>query len=176
MIVGQSHIFINNSQKPCIKGRASFIFRIQLCYKDKAHASFHAQSRWIMNIVAVGIGGIIGAISRYILVIIVSNHWFPYHTLLCNLIGCFILGWFLTLATTRWKVNASIRLLIATGAIGSFTTFSSFSIEVLQLLQSGHYPAALGYILFTIIGGIILSFTGYKLAKLMSQSKRVING
>jgi fluoride exporter len=111
------------------------------------------------------IGGFLGAISRYCLgVWIHTNNGFPLGTLLINLIGCFLLGWFLTFASQSTKINPYNTLLIGTGFIGSFTTFSTFSVETITLLQQGLFMLGLLYVLASIILGLLLSYLGHILA------------
>ncbi len=111
------------------------------------------------------IGGFLGSISRYSIgEWIHSGNGFPFATLTINLIGCFILGWFLTYAVHARKVTHKMTLLIGTGFIGSFTTFSTFSVETLTLFQIGLVGQATLYVFTSIIVGILLTFLGHKLA------------
>lgn len=110
-------------------------------------------------------GGFIGAISRYSI-----GEWiqpangFPLGTLLINLSGCFLLSWFLTFYTVRKHFRAEFTLFIGTGFIGSFTTFSTFSVETILLFQNGLAVYGVIYILVSIIFGILLAYLGLKLA------------
>ena len=91
-----------------------------------------------MNVLFVMIGGFFGAISRFALgEWIHTSNGFPLGTLFINLIGCFFLGWFLTFVSQKKKIRPELTLLIGTGFVGSFTTFSTFSVETLTLLQQG---------------------------------------
>lgn len=118
-----------------------------------------------MNIWFVMIGGFFGAISRSCLgEWIQTDGGFPFATLLVNLIGCFLLGWLLTFMGQRKNVSPGITLFFGTGFIGSFTTFSTFSVETIQLFQNGLVFFALLYILISICLGLCLTFIGYKIA------------
>ncbi len=113
------------------------------------------------------IGGFFGSISRFSLgEWIHSGNGFPFGTLFINLMGCFILGWFLSYAGRSKKVRHEWSLLIGTGFIGSFTTFSTFSVETLQLFQRGFIGQALLYILASTVFGTLLAFIGHKIANL----------
>lgn len=120
-----------------------------------------------MQILVVMIGGFFGAISRYSLGKWISNeidNGFPIGTLLINLVGCFFLGWFLTFLKQRKKVRPELSLLIGTGFTGSFTTFSTFSVETVQLWQSGQVALGVLYVVSSILLGLLLAFLGVRLA------------
>jgi len=118
-----------------------------------------------MKILSVVFGGFIGAITRYgIGEWIPTSNSFPLGTLLINLLGCFFLGWFLTLIIIRKKIRTEYTLFIGTGLIGSFTTFSTFSVETILLLQNGFLLNGALYILTSILFGLLLAYLGVKLA------------
>ncbi len=104
----------------------------------------------------IGLGGFLGANSRYILQQWAAQRWgtmFPYGTLLANVGGSFIIALFLTLATGRFSVSPHTRLLIAVGFLGGFTTFSSYAFETVSLLgQSGWGAAALNFVANNLLG------------------------
>lgn len=118
-----------------------------------------------MKILFVMLGGFFGAISRYLLgEWIIMPTGFPIGTLTVNLIGCFILGWFLTFIATLRKVNPMITLFFGTGFLGSFTTFSTFSVEVIQLIEDQKIGYAALYMMLSLFVGLILSYIGYRVA------------
>ncbi|WP_404451887.1 fluoride efflux transporter CrcB [Virgibacillus necropolis] len=118
-----------------------------------------------MNLLLVMIGGFFGAISRFALgEWIHTNNGFPLGTFLINLIGCFILGWFLTFVSQKEKISPEFTLLIGTGFIGSFTTFSTFSVVALNLFQKGLLLMGILYVLATTVLGLVLAYLGRKLA------------
>lgn len=117
-----------------------------------------------MKYIAVGIGGIVGALVRYGL-----GQWigtpsvdvFPLVTWLANMIGSFLLA-FLTMYVFRMKhVSQVVISSVGTGIIGSFTTFSTFSVETLKLLQNEAFFMAFYYVSTSVIGGLFLSFIGF---------------
>ncbi|WP_243291518.1 fluoride efflux transporter CrcB [Bacillus sp. FJAT-47783] len=116
------------------------------------------------NYLAVGIGGVIGALLRYVISVYLTKATapFPLGTMFVNFVGSFTLGFF----TARWiekkLLPSYIRTGIGTGLIGSFTTFSTFSVEFVQLLQEGHIIYALLYSSFSLVGGLTLAFFGYE--------------
>jgi CrcB protein len=106
-----------------------------------------------MVYIAVGIGGILGAMGRFLFDYFISRRFLPPSSgiLLVNLLGCFIIGLFLSLHSKRF--SPIFRIGFSTGFVGSFTTFSSFSLKTLELfLKWGPAPSAI-YVLLTIIGG-----------------------
>ncbi|KMY52373.1 membrane protein [Peribacillus loiseleuriae] len=118
-----------------------------------------------MNVLAVMLGGFFGAVCRYALgEWIPTTNGFPLGTLLINLIGCIFLGWFLTFVSQKKTIRPEFTLIIGTGFIGSFTTFSTFSVETIHLFQEGLVFLALLYILTTTILGLLLAYLGRKLA------------
>ncbi|WP_374723380.1 fluoride efflux transporter CrcB [Calidifontibacillus erzurumensis] len=118
-----------------------------------------------MKLLLVMIGGFLGAICRFSIGEWISkNNGFPLSTFIINMIGCFILGWFLTFANQTNKVKPAFTLMIGTGFIGSFTTFSTFSVETLHLLQKGLILTAILYVFASTVVGIGLAYAGHKLA------------
>jgi len=98
-----------------------------------------------MKILIIGFGGFIGAVLRYsisgwIQKLFAGN--FPYGTLAVNVIGSFILGYFLFMSEGRFAINPTWRSFIAIGMMGALTTFSTFSYETVMLLQENLYLQA----------------------------------
>jgi fluoride exporter len=120
-----------------------------------------------MNLVALVVGGFIGTIFRFELGDFIPplSNGFPLGILVINLSGCLFLGWFLTVTLVRWSIRPEIRLGLGTGVTGAFTTFSTFSVQSVDLIQKGHFFIAALYVLLSIIGGLLLTFAGVRLAK-----------
>ncbi len=94
-----------------------------------------------MYLAAIGVGGFLGAISRYLVFLTCSRLWpnFPFGTMLVNIMGCFAAGLLFMFFEGRaeiWKPLLSI------GFLGAFTTFSAFSVEVILMLESEDYVRA----------------------------------
>jgi CrcB protein len=117
-----------------------------------------------MNYIVIFIGGAIGAICRYSLgnFISYSPADFPVNTFIINMIGCLFLGFFLTY--TKKKLNKELILLIGTGFTGAFTTFSTFSLENVKLIDNGQLITSFLYVFLSIGIGISLSYLGYLFA------------
>ena len=123
----------------------------------------------MMNILIVGIGGFLGAISRY-LVFMLDDHFyrstkFPLGTLIVNLIGSLLIGIALGLSLKFNILNRGSfsHYLFVTGFLGAFTTFSTFSQDSFQLLTDKHYWFFIGNIFLNVVLGILLATIGYYL-------------
>jgi CrcB protein len=125
----------------------------------------------ILPVLLIGLGGFLGANVRYWLGLWAAQRWgttFPYGTLLINVTGSLILGFFLTLATQRLLIHPNWRLLIATGFLGAYTTFSTFTYESVALLQNGAWQAGLVNILASVLFGLAGVLFGSTLARLIA--------
>jgi len=118
----------------------------------------------LLNYVWIGIAGIAGTGLRHVLGVwaraLFPQTSFPVGTLAVNLIGCFVLGWFAQLVLAKSRISHQVRLAISTGLIGSFTTFSTFSVETVQLIQGGMLGAGIAYAGVSLIGGLLLVWLG----------------
>jgi len=109
-------------------------------------------------------GGLVGSAARTLIgnVLPTTPGAFPVATLMMNLIGSLFLGVYLArrerAATVRWSLQ-----FWAIGVLGSFTTFSAFSLDVVHLLDANRPIPALGYVTASVIGGLLLALTGQRL-------------
>jgi fluoride exporter len=118
-------------------------------------------------ILFVGLGSFIGGISRYLVSLFIQNKvlsTFPYGTLAVNIIGCFLIG-IIYGFSDRGNMNAEWRIFLATGIMGGFTTFSSFSNETVSMLRDAQYLQAFSYVAFSVIIGLAATFAGISLIK-----------
>ncbi len=125
--------------------------------------------------IAIALGASIGALSRYYLGELVQKNLGEdfgfYGTFIVNIIGCIMIGFFLTLATERIKnFHPEIKLLLTTGFCGAFTTFSSFELETQIFLAGSDLLLAFNYWFSSIVMGIIGIFLGVRLAKLATSN------
>ncbi|MFC4386230.1 fluoride efflux transporter CrcB [Gracilibacillus marinus] len=111
----------------------------------------------------VGIAGTVGALLRYAvsLPFVHSDTLFPYGTLIVNLIGCYVLALVTRLFHEKVQWNRTYQIAITTGLVGSFTTFSTFSVEVIQLMELHHYLLSFLYVCISLFGGLACSYLGY---------------
>jgi len=117
----------------------------------------------LKNFLLVGLGGGIGSMLRYASSLLFGSRYFPYSTLAVNIIGSFVIGIVLGLSLKNEYFLTNWKLFLATGICGGFTTFSSFSAENMELLQTGKTLLAFVYIAASVIFGILAAWFGYKL-------------
>lgn len=103
----------------------------------------------------VGVGGAIGSMARYGMSVLVGRFWtigFPLATLLVNIIGSALMGVLIgILARAMPQMSNEIRLFVAVGILGGFTTFSSFSLDTIVLIERGELAQALLYIALSVV-------------------------
>ncbi len=113
-------------------------------------------------ILAVAAGGAAGAVARY-LVMSGVGHWlgagYPYGTLVVNVVGSFVLGALVETMALVWSVGADLRAFLVVGVLGSFTTFSTFSLDVVVLVQRGQLGLAGLY----VVASVVLALVGFML-------------
>ena len=114
---------------------------------------------------AVGLGGAVGAVLRYRISLYmtqVAGDAFPWGTLLVNALGCLALGLLVTLVSGKFPIGDIARTGLQVGLLGGFTTFSAFSLEVFQMAEDGLWMNGLIYIvgsLFLCVSALILGIT-----------------
>jgi len=120
------------------------------------------------KILAVALGGAVGSSLRYVLAATTHGllgHAFPYGTLLVNILGSLLIGYLVVLLPESGHHSQIWRLLLITGLLGGFTTFSAFSIETLTLLQEGQILKASLNIALTVLTCLLAVWAGYLLAR-----------
>jgi CrcB protein len=129
----------------------------------------------LKQIIIVAMGGAVGSVLRYKLGGVVLHHtqqWnFPISTLSINLFGCMVIGLLAALVEHHDLFSTSTRLLLFTGLLGGFTTFSAFGYESFFLLRRGLFTVALSYVAFSVIGGLVAVSVGYKIVDLLWPSQ-----
>ncbi len=118
-------------------------------------------------IIAVGLGGFVGSVLRFLVSRLVSGVNFlnlPLGTLLVNIIGCFVLGLFTGLFGRTQSLSPELRLLLTTGVCGGFTTFSTFMSENFNMARGGHFVLLTAYVVISFAVGFVLFHAGYALS------------
>ena len=122
------------------------------------------------ELLLIALGGASGALCRYGLVNFVkfgSNGHFPYGTLIVNLIGSFFIGVMYVLITERLALHPDWRHILVVGFLGAFTTFSTFSLEAVTLLESGHIATAAVYVLSSLFICIFAAWVAIVITRLI---------
>lgn len=112
--------------------------------------------------------GGLGALLRYLLGRLTMNlQWtsLPYGTLLANLIGCFLIGYLSWVLVYRWEASQNVQIIIITGFLGGFTTFSAFSLEVVSMFQQEAGARAFAYVGINVVLCILMTFLGLVIAR-----------
>jgi CrcB protein len=119
------------------------------------------------QILIVALGGAVGSVARYKLGGFALHHtqaWnFPVSTFSVNIVGCFVIGLLAALVEHHDLFSPSMRLLLFTGLLGGFTTFSAFGYESVFLLRRGLFSIATSYVLLSVGCGLTAVFVGIKL-------------
>lgn len=123
----------------------------------------------MLQIILIGFGGAIGALSRYTISNLISKSFqtnFPLGTLGINLLGCLIIGiaW---QYSEHYSIEKNIRLFFFVGLLGAFSTFSTFGLESLHLFKDGYLKSALINIFLSNMLGIILVLLGIYIYKII---------
>lgn len=122
------------------------------------------------TLLAVMVAGALGAAARYGVDGLVSGRGsaqFPWGTFVVNLSGAFVLGLVFTLTTERLVVDATVRTALTVGFIGSYTTFSTWVLETVQLGQSGSYALAAVNAAGSVVGGLVALLAGVALGRVV---------
>ena len=122
----------------------------------------------IKNFLIVGVGGAVGSMLRYAVQKFFQAQTtaaFPTGTLLVNIAGCFLIGilWSLVSRSLTW--NDEMKLLLMTGFCGGFTTFSAFTLEGIGLLKENRTVLFVIYLTASVLGGLLATFLGIRIAK-----------
>ena len=120
-----------------------------------------------MRLLLIAVFGALGTLARYGLqglVQVKMGSTFPYGTLAINLTGCFFLGLIGQFTLNRLVISPELRMAIAVGFFGGYTTFSSFGWETAKMLEAGEWLWATTYVATSVVLGLFLSVAGIRLA------------
>lgn len=126
---------------------------------------------WWRSLLAVAVGGMLGCLMRWFLALVLNRYFptIPPGTLAANLIGCYVIGIALAVFTANPVLPIEWRLFITTGFCGGLTTFSTFSAEVVILMQSGRIAWAMGAVAVHLIGSVLMTFAGIATVMLLTD-------
>lgn len=119
------------------------------------------------ELAAVFVGGALGTVARAALETFAApdpGRW-PWPTFVVNIVGAFLLGYFVTRLLERLPVSSYRRPLLGTGFCGGLTTFSTMQVEVLKMIEHQHYGLALGYTSASIVAGLLAVYIATALVR-----------
>lgn len=122
----------------------------------------------LTKFLAVGIGGAFGAAARYAINLSPLQTFlkpFPLPTFMINVAGSFLIGFLLIFLGEKVQVNDNLRLAVTVGFLGAFTTFSTFELEIWELIREAHYATAFSYLFLSVAAGFVGVVGGLALAR-----------
>ncbi|MBO3760566.1 fluoride efflux transporter CrcB [Ciceribacter sp. L1K22] len=124
----------------------------------------------MLHVLLVALGGATGSVCRY-LVGLLTLRWFgpafPCGTLTVNVVGSLAIGLFAELVARRFNASAELRLLMITGFLGGFTTFSAFSLDFISLFERGATVAAVTYLAASVLLSICAVIGGLQIGRML---------
>jgi CrcB protein len=128
----------------------------------------------VVIVIALACGGVLGAVSRYAISLAMPTETarFPWGTFLINVSGSAALGFILVLVIEHFPRGRLVRPVIGTGFLGAFTTFSTFTVEAVDLVRAGHPETALAYVAGSVLAGLLAVWAGMKSARLAMRAER----
>lgn len=123
---------------------------------------------------AISAGGVVGALGRFGL----ASAWphqpghFPWATFVTNVVGCFLIGVLMVLITQVWSAHRLVRPFLGIGVLGGFTTFSTYTGDVQQLVAAGAARLALLYLAGTLVAALAAVYLGITLTRLAARGGR----
>ena len=124
----------------------------------------------MLNLRAIFLGGGIGAVSRYLISLNLAKNFeinLPVSTFLVNVIGSFIIGFLYILFIEKADITPAVKLALTVGFCGGLTTFSTFSLELFEMIGNHQFFHAFSYIILSVIICIIMTAIGAYFAKLV---------
>lgn len=116
------------------------------------------------------LGGALGASGRYMVGVLALRTFgfaFPYGTLIVNVFGALLMGVLIHLLAVKLNGSPELRVFLATGVLGGFTTFSAFSLEVANMIERSEWGWAFGYSLASVVLCVLGIFAGLALGRLL---------
>ena len=117
---------------------------------------------------SIALGGALGALTRYKITVFFASHYLsviPWGTIFSNILGSFLMGVLLIVFQEKLNQDETMRALLTVGFLGAMTTFSSFSLEALIMLQKGDYLSAFGYIVGSVGFCLLAALVGVQVTR-----------
>lgn len=121
----------------------------------------------VMNVLVVALGGAVGSVLRFLISYWVHESFkpsFPYATVGINVLGCLLIGFLMVVFAGPHREQETLRTALMVGVLGGFTTFSSFSLETMNLAFEGRYDKAILNVGISVAFGLMATWAGVRLA------------
>lgn len=125
---------------------------------------------------AIGLGGGLGALSRYSILLLIPSTLIPWNVFLINVTGSLIIGIITSLSLEFGQLSERVRLFVAVGILGGYTTFSTFALGSVNLLESSAIGPAFLYMILSLGCGLLASYLGILLVRLIMKTHQAQNG
>jgi CrcB protein len=122
-------------------------------------------------LVAIAVGGAVGALGRHFVNVAMETllgAGFPWGTVTVNIVGSFLMGVLFHVLAVSWNVSPEIRALLTVGVLGAFTTFSTFSLDVVRMYERDEILLTGIYIAVSVLASIGALFIGLRLARVVA--------
>jgi len=124
----------------------------------------------IRSLLIIGVGGFFGSIGRYLFAHFIYRWFeptFPISTLIVNILGSFLIGMVYSLSERGALLSDEWRIFLAVGLLGGFTTFSTFTFEMIVMLRDGQFMNVITYALLSVFASLLACFLGILLIRLL---------
>jgi len=122
-------------------------------------------------LVAIAVGGAVGALGRHFVNVAMGSllgTGFPWGTVTVNIVGSFLMGVLIHMLAVSWNVSPEMRALLTVGVLGAFTTFSTFSLDVVTMYERDALILAGVYVVVSVVASIGALFVGLRLARVVA--------
>jgi CrcB protein len=135
------------------------------------------RARTVVAYLLAAVGGALGALARWGVATALpsSPAGWPWATLLVNLTGCLLIGVLLAVLLARFPASARLRPFLGTGVLGGFTTYSTFAVDTVVLVDAGHQAMAVGYVVASVLGGVLAVVAGLLVGRAAVRAKETID-
>jgi CrcB protein len=122
----------------------------------------------------VSAGGVLGALGRYGLAVAWPHRpgRFPWATFVTNVSGCLLIGVLMVLITEVWSAHRLLRPFLGVGVLGGYTTFSTYAVDIQQLVAAGAARTGLAYLAGTLVAALTAVYVGVTLTRLATRLRR----